>query len=149
MAARESATVLLLNYRADGTPFWNEVSVAPLMGADGELTHFVGVQNDVTARVMAEVEREGALVAETETRTTLESLLAAAPVGLGFVDREMRFTRVNAALAALTGLPIDEHLGRSVDEVFLPLGSEDRELPAGCARMCRRRSSTSSSTWRL
>ena len=71
---------------------------------------------------IADVEREGALVAETETRTTLESLLAAAPVGLGFVDREMRFTRVNAALAALTGLPIDEHLGRSVDEVFLPLG---------------------------
>ena len=54
MAARESATVLLLNYRADGTPFWNEVSVAPLLGADGELTHFVGVQNDVTARVISE-----------------------------------------------------------------------------------------------
>ena len=120
--SQESAMVLLLNYRSDGTSFWNEVSVAPLFGSDGELTHFVGVQNDVTSRVVAEIEREAALMAETESRITLESLLATAPVGLGFVDRELRFTRVNSALAALTGIAVDEHLGRSVDDVFLALG---------------------------
>ncbi|MDQ6696871.1 MAG: PAS domain-containing protein, partial [Actinomycetota bacterium] len=102
--ARESVTVLLLNHRADGTAFWNEVSITPVLDSDGEVTHFVGVQSDVTARVVSEVEREAALLAETETRTTLESLLAAAPVGLAFVDRELRFTRVNAAMAALTGI---------------------------------------------
>ncbi len=120
--AQESTTVLLLNYRADGTAFWNEVSLAPLLGPDDEVTHFVGVQDDVTDRVVAEIEREAALLAETETRTTLESLLVAAPVGLAFVDRDLRFTRVNAALAALTGTPIDDHLGRSVDDVFVGLG---------------------------
>jgi len=42
-------TVELLNYRKDGTSFWNEVSIAPL--ADGDkITHFVGVQTDVTQR---------------------------------------------------------------------------------------------------
>ena len=46
----EPCTVELLNYKKDGTPFWNELSVSPVMNADGKLTHFVGVQVDVTGR---------------------------------------------------------------------------------------------------
>ncbi len=51
IAARQQVTVVLRNYRKDGTPFWNELSVAPIRNRDGQLTHFVGIQNDVTARV--------------------------------------------------------------------------------------------------
>lgn len=42
--------VELLNYRKDGTPFWNELSISPIRDEAGRLTHFVGVQADVTAR---------------------------------------------------------------------------------------------------
>lgn len=39
----------ILNYRADGTPFWNKLTIAPVTGKDGgEVTHFVGIQEDVT-----------------------------------------------------------------------------------------------------
>ncbi|MWV38582.1 bacterio-opsin activator domain-containing protein [Natrialba sp. INN-245] len=55
---RRPVTVELKNYRADGTEFWNEVTVAPLRNDRGELTHFVGFQNDVTARKKAEIELE-------------------------------------------------------------------------------------------
>lgn len=48
----------------------------------------------------------------------LESLLAASPVGIAFLDHELRYRRINAALAALNGLPIDAHLGRSIAEVL-------------------------------
>ncbi len=48
--AGETCTVELRNYRKDGTPFWNELSISPVRDADGRLTHFVGVQVDVTAR---------------------------------------------------------------------------------------------------
>lgn len=44
-------TVVLRNYRKDGSSFWNELSLAPIRNRDGEVTHFVGIQNDVTARV--------------------------------------------------------------------------------------------------
>ncbi|MFB6173706.1 MAG: bacterio-opsin activator domain-containing protein [Halobacteriales archaeon] len=47
-------TVELLNYTADGEPFWNRVEIAPLRDRDGEVTHFVGFQMDVTARREAE-----------------------------------------------------------------------------------------------
>ena len=66
--AGESASVELLNYRQNGEPFWNRVDIAPVHDADGEVSHFVGFQTDITERVEAEmqVERE---------RTDLQHLL--------------------------------------------------------------------------
>jgi signal transduction histidine kinase len=47
-------TVLLRNYRKDGTLFWNELSVYPVRDEEGRMTNFVGIQNDVTERIKAE-----------------------------------------------------------------------------------------------
>jgi len=44
----------LLNYRKDGTTFWNELTISPVIGANGKLTHFVGVTRDVTQRHQAQ-----------------------------------------------------------------------------------------------
>jgi len=49
---------------------------------------------------------------------TLESILAAAPVGLALFDREGRYLRVNAELAAINGIPAEQHAGRSVHQVI-------------------------------
>ena len=54
LAAGEEVTVTLLNRRRDGTAFWNQVSINPIRDADGDVTHFVGIQHDVTERVEAE-----------------------------------------------------------------------------------------------
>ncbi len=40
----------MLNYRKDGSTFWNELSITPVRDPDGRLVHFVGIQTDVTAR---------------------------------------------------------------------------------------------------
>lgn len=50
----EGCEVTLRNYRKDGSMFWNELSVSPVRNAAGELTHYIGVQKDVTARVVLE-----------------------------------------------------------------------------------------------
>ena len=47
-------TVVLRNYRKDGTLFWNELSIYPVRDEEGRMTNFVGVQNDVTERIRAE-----------------------------------------------------------------------------------------------
>ncbi|RKD93435.1 bacterio-opsin activator domain-containing protein [Halopiger aswanensis] len=47
-------TVELKNYRKDGTEFWNEVTIAPVRNDAGEVTNYVGFQNDITARKEAE-----------------------------------------------------------------------------------------------
>ena len=50
-SACETGTPLLidlLNYRKDGSTFWNRLSLKPVRNAEGELTHIVGIQSDVT-----------------------------------------------------------------------------------------------------
>ncbi len=49
--AGKEGHVALRNYKKDGTPFWNELSIAPITNQQGEITHFVGIQNDVTELV--------------------------------------------------------------------------------------------------
>ena len=48
----------------------------------------------------------------------LDTLLVSAPVGIGFWDRDLRFVRVNDALAALNRLSPEEHVGRHLAEVI-------------------------------
>lgn len=50
VAAGLGCTIELLNYRKDGTPFWSELVISQVLDAAGALTHFVGVQTDVTSR---------------------------------------------------------------------------------------------------
>ena len=72
-------TVLLRNYRKDGTPFWNELAMSPVRDASGYLTHFVGVQTDVTRRAEAERERDVLLTQQTRIAETLQRALLLTP----------------------------------------------------------------------
>lgn len=54
--AESQCHVTILNYRKDGTPFWNDLRISPIRNEVGRLTHFVGIQSDVTARIEAEWE---------------------------------------------------------------------------------------------
>ena len=40
-------TVDILNYRKDGSKFWNRLRIRPLYGEDGEILYYVGAQNPV------------------------------------------------------------------------------------------------------
>ncbi|MFB2924009.1 PAS domain-containing sensor histidine kinase [Aerosakkonema funiforme] len=50
--------VTLKNYRKDGTTFWNELTISPVRNSEGQVTHFIGVQNDITSRKQAQEERD-------------------------------------------------------------------------------------------
>ncbi|MBY0336384.1 MAG: response regulator [Acetobacteraceae bacterium] len=56
IAERQPITVELTNHRRDGRRFVNELRMAPVFGAGGELLAYVGIQHDVTARKRAEKE---------------------------------------------------------------------------------------------
>ena len=47
-------TVEILNYRKDGSPFWNRLAITPVEDDSGEVTHFIGIQSDVSDRRRAE-----------------------------------------------------------------------------------------------
>ncbi|GAA4015317.1 hypothetical protein GCM10022631_29180 [Deinococcus rubellus] len=43
--------LVVLNYKKSGIPFWNALNIGPIHNAQGTLTHFIGVQTDVTERI--------------------------------------------------------------------------------------------------
>ena len=55
--------------------------------------------------------------AAQQSYAQLNTLLVSAPVGIGFWDRDLRFVRVNDALATINGLSPEEHVGRYLGDV--------------------------------
>ena len=70
----KESRVVLRNYRKDGTLFWNELTITPILNSQGEATHFIGVQNDVSELVF-EAERKD------HTRQILEGITQDQPRG--------------------------------------------------------------------
>jgi PAS domain S-box-containing protein len=62
-----------------------------------------------------------------DTLSLLDSMLANAPIGLAFFDRNCRFVRVNQVFAGLTGIPLSRHLGRTLPELLPPPVAEELE----------------------
>ncbi|MXR41407.1 PAS domain-containing protein [Halobaculum sp. WSA2] len=60
---RRGIQTVLRNYTRDGTEFWNQISISPILDEHGEVSHFVGFQMDVTERKRAQQE----LLAERES----------------------------------------------------------------------------------
>ncbi|MGI8593122.1 MAG: SpoIIE family protein phosphatase [Solirubrobacteraceae bacterium] len=69
-------------------------------------------------------EARAAQVRAVEALALLDTLFATAPVGLAYFDRELRYVRLNDALAEINGLPAREHLGRTVPEVLPDMDPE-------------------------
>ncbi|MBE9008201.1 PAS domain S-box protein [Fortiea sp. LEGE XX443] len=59
-----------------------------------------------------------ALIQYAESLSLLDALLAGAPIAVCFLDRELRYIRINQVLADINGFPIEAHLGRKFRDVF-------------------------------
>ena len=109
-------TEVLLNYRRDGTAYWNQVSISPVTDGSGEVVNFVGVQNDVTERVMVEQERRSALAEAEESRAQLRLLAEATTQMTGALDVTdacARLARIAVpALADLSAVDLVDQPGR-------------------------------------
>lgn len=44
-------STIIKNYKKDGTPFWNELLISPVKDDNDNVTHFIGLQNDITERI--------------------------------------------------------------------------------------------------
>lgn len=68
-------TTILRNYKKNGTLFWNELTISPVRNEEGKVINFVGIQNDVTARIDSERRvQEFYSVISHELRTPLSSI---------------------------------------------------------------------------
>jgi PAS domain S-box-containing protein len=129
-------TEVLLNYRRDGTAFWNEIAISPVFDREGDLVNFVGVQNDVTERVVVEQERRAALAEAEEVRAQLRMLAEATTqmtAALGVVDACERLAHsLVPELADLCAVDVLDVPGRGVPR-RLAVAARDPWTRSGCA----------------
>lgn len=88
----------------------------------------IAIGHHMLRHELSESERRYKQIASERERALakLESLLAASPVGIGFVDRDLRYLRINEALASMNGGASEAHIGRTVREI-LPKAADELE----------------------
>ncbi|WP_170937355.1 MULTISPECIES: CheR family methyltransferase [Rhodomicrobium] len=100
------------------------VRVTPYRNADGVPDGTVLTFIDITEQKAAQ-KRLARAEAEAAARLAeLESIYAAAPVGLALFDTEFRYTRVNEALAEINGRPAAEHIGRTIYDMVPEIAAQ-------------------------
>ncbi|MEP6486970.1 PAS domain S-box protein [Microcoleus vaginatus GB2-A3] len=104
--------VVLKNYRKDKTPFWNELIVSPILDNEGKLTHFIGVQNDISKRVAAET-------ALQESEERLRAIATVTPVPMSITRLEDSvILYANPALGESLGFSSEQLIGRKKIELY-------------------------------
>jgi PAS domain S-box-containing protein len=111
--------------RPDGRRVPVELDWLPELDADGQLGSVIVTCVDAAARRGA---AEAARIREQAPSRLeeLEAIYRNAPVGLSFVDRELRYLRVNQMAADMTGVGIDEMLGKTYRD-FAPESADATE----------------------
>jgi PAS domain S-box-containing protein len=134
LAAHTECTVTLRNRRKDGVLYWVRLALSPVRNAAGIVTHFLGVQQEITEQVKA---REALLAARDELRAIVQS----APSAILTVDESLRIRMVNDAAETLFGWPKSDLIGQSI-EILMPNAAlhGHRQLAEGYIADARARS---------
>jgi len=85
----------LTNRRKDGTLYTEEQSITPVRDEQGQISHFVGVKQDITARKQAEVEREQLLKTTQAQAEQLAQIMRSVPEGILLIDNASHILLAN------------------------------------------------------
>jgi diguanylate cyclase (GGDEF)-like protein/PAS domain S-box-containing protein len=110
LQGRREVKTVLKNFRKDGTSFWNELYLSPLKDATGHVTHYLGIQNDVTAKV--EMDANMAHMAHHDMLTGL----ANRTLLMDRLDKTILRSRRSERLAAVLFLDLDNF--KCVNDIF-------------------------------
>lgn len=94
--AGESFETELINYHKSGAEYWVRIKADPILDADGKLTGFMAIENDITERKLAEQEL-------LDSREKIRHLLDALPVAAYTCDTAGLITYFNQAAANFWG----------------------------------------------
>jgi PAS domain S-box-containing protein len=108
----EPTTVELRNYRKDGSMFWNRVTVSPVENQTGDVTHYLGFQEDITDEKLYERER-GLFKKHAEVSNQV----------MFITDETGTIEYVNPAFERVTGYSASEAVGENAD--LLKSGEQD------------------------
>lgn len=110
--AGRACQVEILNYRRDGSTFWNDLTISPVRdAATGEIVRFVGIQNDITARKSAELQL-------TESQRRLRAIFDHSLDGITLLGDDGGILDANPAALELFDLPFEDLQQQRIFDLF-------------------------------
>jgi sigma-54 dependent transcriptional regulator, acetoin dehydrogenase operon transcriptional activator AcoR len=94
-----------VNYRKDGGEYYVEWDITPIRTSSGEISHFLSIQRNVTARKLAENQLRGMFQQVEKSRNDLLSILNELRIGTAMTDANGHVVFLSAAARQLFGQP--------------------------------------------
>ena len=124
---KTSCSVVLRNYRKNGTLFYNNLRIDPVFNEEGIMTHFIGIQTDITdikrreeentLKLEQEIERRTQEARESETR--LRTVFDTALDGTVVIDAQGKILDINRSTELIFGRVRDDLIGENVS-ILMP-----------------------------
>lgn len=108
LEAGQAVSTVVLNYRKNGEPFWNDLHISPVRSSNGEVTNFVGAMHDVTER--QELERQLARSQKMESIGQLAGGVAH--------DFNNYLTVIQGSAEIIKELEANESVGELADQII-------------------------------
>lgn len=118
----DECRVVIKNYRKSGAAFWNDLRVSPVSDGSGKLTHFVGLQNDISERIRSEKLQQ-------RLARYNQLLLESTAEGIYGMDLHGNLTFMNPSAAAILGFDGTDVLGQSAHELMHHSYADGRPYP--------------------
>jgi PAS domain S-box-containing protein len=112
LSERRETKVELRSRRKDGSRFWNELTLSPVFDESSRLTHYLGIQTDITRRKETEGRLRELSHELRKNRDDLVSILNEFPAGTLVVEAEGTLAFASTTCRAILGIAPDSVAGQ-------------------------------------
>ena len=123
LSDQREAKVELRSRRKDGSWYWNELTLSPVFDESSRLTHYLGIQTDITERKESERQLQELSDELRKSRDNVVSILNEFPSGTLIVEADGAISFASTTCQSILGVNPDDILGQAWQQVF-PVGKK-------------------------
>lgn len=104
--------------KKDGSRLTVSVSAVPVIDRQGEIVAVSKIERVITETPSVSKQLSQAAELQNNQLSEIEAFYQTVPIGLGYIDHNLRYVRVNRQLAEMNGVSAEDHIGHTVREIL-------------------------------